>query len=207
MNDGLWFRKANLPVIEKLYAANGVAGSCRLPILRSPHCYDKPKREATYGWMERWLHGRPDRSDEGTQGLKPFPAKRIQSLAMDVPSNKHISESGGWGGCLAQEISRRSAEFTVGGGTIKSSAIAKPAEWRGYREQMTARLEDLLGQDGNCRTTPPAPPAAGRMRFHNPENSGDLTSLPWIFPAKAPCWCRRSCFTLRMTKARSFRSW
>ena len=66
------FRQDNLPTIQKLYAANGVADRVDCRYYNTAHIYDKPKREATYEWMERWLHGRPAGPVKEPDDSKPF---------------------------------------------------------------------------------------------------------------------------------------
>ena len=120
MNDWTFtFRQDNLPTIQKLYAANGVPDRVDCRYYNTPHIYDKAKREATYEWMERWLHGRPAGPVKEPDDSKPFPVKTIQSLTMKVPGNKRISEDAGLIGLVWGGIFPRSVGFSAGDGTIK----------------------------------------------------------------------------------------
>ena len=153
MNDWTFtFRQDNLPTIQKLYAANGAADRVDCRYYNTPHIYDKAKREATYEWMERWLHGRPAGPVKEADDSKPFPVKTIQSLTMKVPGNKHISEDAGllWT-CAGRDFSEIGRIFSRRW-HYQTPAIAGPTEWRGYRDRMTTALKKLLGP--RCRIAP-----------------------------------------------------
>ena len=61
MNDWtLHFAADNFPTIQTLYRENGHPTAAEVVYWPTPHVYDKPKRERTYWWMEKWVRGKAD---------------------------------------------------------------------------------------------------------------------------------------------------
>jgi dienelactone hydrolase len=165
MND--WtktFREANFPTIRQLYAANAAGDRVECLYFDTPHTYDKPKREATYRWMDRWLDGRHSAEDlREPDESHPFPVETLVNLKAEVPGDKGFGEIG--------RIYRRERGY-------QAAAIASPAEWRAYRDRMTAVLRELLGEDAAIpRQTTEASPAST-------QTEGDLVIERTEYPSE-----------------------
>ncbi len=132
MND--WtknFERDNFPTIQELYAVNGAADRVECKYYDTPHSYDKPKRERTYWWMERWVRGRdPGGPVAEPDDMQTFPAQTLTDLSARVPENKGFAE-----------LSRI---FTQDRG-YQPPALADTAQWDAYCRRMQAALIDLLG--------------------------------------------------------------
>ncbi len=132
MND--WtrtFPKNNFPTIEKLYAANGAAGRVECKYFDTDHSYDKTKREETYGWMERWLRGRPRPGPEPEPETQTFAVETIEKLSAQVPENKGFGE--------ISRIYRQARGY-------RTPTVASRSDWEAYRQSMRGSLRKLLGE-------------------------------------------------------------
>lgn len=132
MND--WtrrFDKDNFPTIQKLYAAGGVPDRVTCRYFDTDHSYDRQKREATYGWIERWVHGRAtaDPITEPDDSM-PFPPETLEALKTPPANDKGLAE-------ISQIYSHR--------WHYEATTIGNPAEWQAYRDRMIATLRRLLG--------------------------------------------------------------
>jgi hypothetical protein len=81
MND--WtrnFGRDNLPAIRALYEANGAGDRVDHKYWPTPHEYDRPKRERTYQWMERWLRGKRSRKPPIEPEMHTFPPAELLNL-------------------------------------------------------------------------------------------------------------------------------
>lgn len=149
MND--WtrnFEEHNLPTIRKLYAANGVADRVDCQYYDTPHSYDRPKRERTYWWMEKWVRGiehveplvEPEESE-------PFPLDTLKRLTAEVSANRGFAEIG--------SIYRRERGY-------KAPTPASPADWKRYRHQIAGSLKALLGLDATLPRATAEPQSMAR---------------------------------------------
>lgn len=132
MND--WtktFQQNNFPTIRKLYAANGAGDHVQCMYFNTGHSYDKTKREQTYGWMERWVHGRPSAAAVPEPETTTFAPQTLVDLKAPVPADKGFAE--------ISRICRQQRGYKV-------PALANRAEWQSYRDRMTGILKDLLGE-------------------------------------------------------------
>lgn len=132
MND--WtktFKQTNFPTIQQLYAANGAGDRVCCEYFDSPHSYDKPKREQTYGWMERWLRNKPSAAPVPEPETQVFPVETLVNLKASVPGDKGFAE--------ISRIYRRTRGYSV-------PEFTKPSDWRAYRDQKVAALKGLLGE-------------------------------------------------------------
>jgi hypothetical protein len=134
MND--WtknFENDNFPTIRKLYAANDLSDRVDCKYYDTPHSYDRPKRERTYWWMERWIRGKePPTPVVEPDEVKTFPVETLRALSAEVPENKGFGE--------ISNIYKESRGF-------ETPAPASSADWQRYREQMREDLKGLLGLD------------------------------------------------------------
>jgi len=134
MND--WtknFKGDNFPTIRKLYAANDLSDRVDCKYYNTPHSYDKPKRERTYWWMEKWIRGKESSTpvvepDE----VKTFPVETLKGLSAEVPGNKGFGE-------ISNVYKRERG--------LKTPTPANSADWQRFREQMREDLKALLGLD------------------------------------------------------------
>ncbi|MBL7134449.1 MAG: hypothetical protein ISS78_10160 [Phycisphaerae bacterium] len=131
MND--WtrsFEKNNYPTIRRLYEANGLKGRTDCKYWSTPHEYDKPKRERTYWWMEKWLRGK-DHGGPITEGqVKTLPVQTLVNLKAAVPKNKGLAH--------ISQIHAAKVRYAA-------PKITSRKEWEAYRRKMLAALRGLLG--------------------------------------------------------------
>ncbi|MBI2193161.1 MAG: hypothetical protein HYU36_14370 [Planctomycetes bacterium] len=90
MND--WtqnFGRDNLRAVRALYEAHGIGERVDHQYWPTPHLYDRPKRERTYAWMERWLRGGRECGDAlaEPETLVFLPA-RLEELCACIPGPK-----------------------------------------------------------------------------------------------------------------------
>ena len=141
MND--WtrsFERDNYATIRRLYEANGAKGRTDCKYWPTGHSYDKPKRERTYAWMERWLRGRDRGPAVDEPQTKTLPVRTLTDLRVEMPGNKgfaHISH------LYAQKFG------------YAPPKIAGREGWRTYRRAMRAALDDLLGEPLPARHSSP----------------------------------------------------
>jgi len=151
MND--WtksFEQNNLPTIRRLYEANGLNGRVDCHYWPTAHSYDKPKRERTTWWMEKWLRGKDHDQSVPEPDAKTFPVDALKNLKADAPGNK------GFG-----HIRRLYAERF----RYRPPTLGSRPEWEAYRRQMRLALRELLGE-------PAAPPSAAARAVRTEEQDG-----------------------------------
>lgn len=131
MND--WtqdFKQNNFPIIERLYTINGHGDRVDCQYFNTPHNYDQPKREATYGWMHRWVRGGDSAASIAEPEIQTLPVEKLKQLSAEVPNsqgNRHISQL-----------------FAESHG-YQTPKLNTPAEWTAYRKLLRGTLEELLG--------------------------------------------------------------
>ena len=134
MND--WtknFQRDNLPTIEKLYAANGLADRVDCQYYDTPHSYDKQKRERTYWWMERWVRGNVEAGPVSEPDeVQVFPVETLKNLAVEVPDNKGFDQIG------RLYMEKRG---------FQTPQLSTSDQWAKYRQNMLVTLGNLLGMD------------------------------------------------------------
>ncbi|MBL7223571.1 MAG: hypothetical protein ISS72_06950 [Candidatus Brocadiae bacterium] len=152
MND--WtrsFAKNNYPTIRRLYEANGLKGRVDCKYWPTGHSYDKPKRERTYWWMDKWLRGIGRGEPIAEPEVKTLPVKTLLALEAAVPASRgfrHIT---------------RLYEKTVRYATPR---FVDRQAWVSYRDAMRSSLRELL-------STPAASPKAETERI----SVGDFAGL------------------------------
>jgi len=131
MND--WtrsFEKNNYPTIRRLYEANGLKGRTDCKYWSTPHVYDKPKRERTYWWMEKWLRGK-DHGGAVTEGqVKTLPVQTLVNLKTAVPKDKGLAHI---------------SQIYAAGVQYVAPKITDRKKWEAYRRKMLVALGRLLG--------------------------------------------------------------
>ncbi|MHC4399637.1 MAG: alpha/beta hydrolase family protein [Planctomycetota bacterium] len=167
MND--WtrnFERDNLPTIRKLYAEGGFAERIDCKYYDTPHSYDKPKRERTYRWMERWVRGEePADAPLEPDDVTTFPVETLTKLSVEVAEDKGFGE--------ISNIYRKKRGF-------EAPALSKPADWRRYRERMVDALESLLGRAAEL------PRSAAGPIVTSVETDGDLAIERVACPSEGP---------------------
>ncbi len=162
MND--WtrsFEKNNYPTIRRLYEANGLKGRTDCKYWSTPHIYDKPKRERTYWWMEKWLRGK-DHGGPVTEGqVKTLPVQTLVKLKVDVPDNKGLAHIG--------RIHAEEFQYVA-------PKLTGRKEWEAYRRKMLVALGELLG---------PALPPSGAVKLVGTETRDDLVIERVLCPSEA----------------------
>jgi hypothetical protein len=162
MND--WtrsFEKNNYPTIRRLYEANGPKGRTDCKYWSTPHVYDKPKRERTYWWMEKWLRGK-DCGEPVTEGqVKTLPVQTLVKLKVDVPGNKGLAHIGRIHAAKFQYVAPK---------------LTGRKEWEAYRRKMLGALGELLGN--------PLPPE-GAVKIVGTETRDGLVIERVLCPSEA----------------------
>ena len=136
MND--WtrhFGADNFPTIQNLYKANGVWDRVDSVYFPTAHLYDKRKRERTYWWMEKWVRGNKNAAleEEPDDITIIYPEKTLIDLSVSVGNNKGLDE--------LKAIFRRKYHYKN-----DIPEITSKKAWKQYKDKMTARLKDLLGE-------------------------------------------------------------
>ena len=140
------FRYYNFPSIQQLFTANGLPEKVECAYWPTGHSYDKPKRERTYWWMDRWLKHRETAAYpkepaltspyEPAKGIVAnrtyFPADLLLHLSASVPQHKGFQE--------ISSIYEKSQRYGV-------PRLSSRSDWIEYRTRMSAKLRDLLGMD------------------------------------------------------------
>jgi uncharacterized protein len=131
MND--WtahFAADNFPTIQVLYRENGHPDQTEVVYWPSPHVYDRPKRERTYWWMEKWVRGRRDATipSEPDDIQIISPAKAILQWEVKVPGERSFEQ-------YTRQATRPAFQLEKG-----------RDGWKIYRAQMAHALRQLLGQ-------------------------------------------------------------
>jgi hypothetical protein len=131
MND--WTRHFpfdNFPTIQTLYRENGVADRTECLYWPTPHIYDRPKRERTYWWMEKWVRG--------------------NSRAVIVPEPENIQFISEPNALLEWKVEvpreRTFPEYIRAVFKRETPAIENAETWNAYGERMKAALRQLLGE-------------------------------------------------------------
>ena len=131
MND--WtahFAADNFPAIQTLYRENGYPDRTEAVYWPTPHVYDRPKRERTYWWMEKWVRGKRNASiplePDDIQIISP--GKALLEWEVKVPQERTF-----------EEYAREAARLAVRLGDDADS-------WKAHRERMTEALRQLLGE-------------------------------------------------------------
>ena len=131
MND--WtrqFQSQNFPTIRQLYAAHGIEERVDCRYFDTGHDYDRPKREYTYWWLDRWLCGSTNAEPAAEPETATLPVDAVEQLAVVQPNDK------GFG-----EISRLVRDGRVHG----APPLATVSDWEARRTSMSEVLRELLG--------------------------------------------------------------
>jgi hypothetical protein len=164
MNDWtLHFAADNFPTIQTLYRENGHPTAAEVVYWPTPHVYDKPKRERTYWWMEKWVRGKADaaivQEPDNIQIITP-PSDILQ-WEVKVHGERSFE-------AYARETARPA--ITLGDGADG---------WKTYRGQMTEALRQLLG----VSQTLPAREKASAKEIH-PSWAGGLEVEEILVPSE-----------------------
>ena len=137
MND--WTRhfiRDNFPDMAELYRRNGMADCVACTYWPTPHTYDRPKRERTYWWMEKWLRHGGDVAvaipEEPEDIQTVFPVEVLENLPVENSANKGIE--------ALPEYFRTTWGFTC-------PELDSVQGWRHWRGEMCNALPALLGLD------------------------------------------------------------
>lgn len=131
------FAENAFPKIKELYSKNGYADHVECLHWPTEHIYDKPKREATYRWMGKWLdNGSGDVEEIET---KTFPIPRLLGLNTQLPTSAKRIED-------LSAIYLREHHYTT-------TDFPSKALWVKYRDEKSKALKHILGVD---RTISPA---------------------------------------------------
>jgi len=125
------FPRNNYPTIRRLYEANGLKGRTDCKYWPTRHVYDKPKRERTYWWMEKWLRGKDHGGSVTEEQVKTLPVQTLVNLKTAVPRNKGLAH-----------ISRIYAEKFQ----YAPPKITNRQSWEVYRRKMLGAMDELLGK-------------------------------------------------------------
>jgi hypothetical protein len=131
MND--WtahFAADDFPTIQTLYRENGYPDRTECVYWPTGHVYDRPKRERTYWWMEKWVRGNRNAAipveDENVPIISP--PKKLLELKVTIPKE-------------------RSFEEFVGDSVRPVEQLGEGVEgWKDYHTRMQAALRQLLGE-------------------------------------------------------------
>ena len=132
MND--WtrtFAQNNFPAVRRLYEANGMADRVECHYWPTGHSYDKPKRERTYAWMEKWLRGRDPGGPVPEPEVTTFPVHALTGLKAPMPGNKGFGE-------ISRLVAKRIG-YAV-------PELSSREQWATWRDGMRAALGELLGK-------------------------------------------------------------
>ena len=167
MND--WtrhFERDNFAAVRGLYAANGLAERTDCKYWPTPHTYDRPKRERTYWWMEKWLRG-DDLPQSGTEpdNVETFEPAELTALSAAVPKNKGLSAIG--------------ARYREERGFI-APAMETRDDWLSYRDRMRGALADILGEQATL------PRGASVPKPLSIEDEGNLVVERIEIPSEGP---------------------
>jgi len=133
MND--WtkqFEEKQFPTIRQLYAAHGVEDRVFCRYYDTPHDYDRPKREVTYWWMDRWLRGSTASEPTPEPETTTFPVETLVNLAVEQPNDKGFGE--------IARIYRATR-------SLPAPDLASSESSERHRQEMIAALRDLLGMN------------------------------------------------------------
>ena len=161
MND--WtrsFEKSSYPTIRRLYELNGLKGHTDCKYWPTGHSYDKPKRERTYWWMDKWLRGKDSGGPVAEPEVKTLPVETLKKLTASVPGDKGF-----------RHISR----VFAGKAQHVAPKIANREEWEAYRKRMRAALRELLGEPV---------PARGKLRVVGREERDGLAIERVLIPSE-----------------------
>lgn len=132
MNDWTkYFARDDLPAIQALYEANGAGGRVDHAYWPTDHLYDRPKRERTYYWMEKWLRNR-ETPVEGTEpeDIQVFEVDILKGLSVEGLQDKGVRH--------IPQLIRETESYD-------RPVIDTPAQWQACAETMRTALEPLLG--------------------------------------------------------------
>ncbi|NUQ63075.1 MAG: acetylxylan esterase [Pirellulales bacterium] len=132
MND--WtkdFAQESFPAIRALYEASGHADRTECRYFDTGHSYDRPKRQETYRWIQRWLRQKElSDADAEPADVPTFPAAELTALKAAAPEDRGFAEIG--------KIYERNHGY-------RAPDLSSQADWQGYRREMIGHLERLLG--------------------------------------------------------------
>jgi len=121
------FSEENFPAIQRLYSENGYPERVECVYWPTEHVYDRPKRERTYQWMERWLRNNDQYVSEPEDLEIVLPEQRLLDLVVDVPEERTFRS------------------FTAGQAPQRKQPIRDLRQWEAYRAAMLEVLAGLLG--------------------------------------------------------------
>jgi hypothetical protein len=131
MND--WTRRFeadNFPAIRQLYTAHGVDDRVFCRYFDTEHDYDRPKREFTYWWLDRWLRGSAAAEPTPEPETATLPVETVAHLAVEQPNDKGFGEI---------------AHLYRDTRTVAIPDVASVRDWESHRQKMTGILRELLG--------------------------------------------------------------
>ncbi|MHB8969362.1 MAG: alpha/beta hydrolase family protein [Pirellulaceae bacterium] len=131
MND--WtrqFESDNFPTIQRLYAAHGCADRVECRYFDTGHDYERPKREYTYWWLDRWLRGSTAAAPAAEPETTTLPVETVVQLAVEQPNDKGFGE-------IARLYRPARSE--------PAATWASAGDWETHRTSMAGVLQGLLG--------------------------------------------------------------
>jgi dienelactone hydrolase len=146
------FRQNAFTQIDQLYRANGYGERVECKYWPTDHVYDKPKRDATYKWMQKWLRG--DATEIAESATVTFPIPRL--VALDTKLGEHATKLD-----RLSEIHSAAHRFSTPG-------ISTKQEWVTYRQERTSSLGQLLGLE---KLVPVAAELSKRSEDSEPSSS------------------------------------
>jgi hypothetical protein len=128
------FRDNSFPAIKELYRKNGFADRLDCQYWPTEHVYDKPKRQATYAWMQRWLNnGASTVEDSFESQTTTFPIPRLLELDTHLPAE-------------SRDLAKLTPLFFAAHKPA-FPAITTREHWISLRNQTTGDLKQILGMN------------------------------------------------------------
>jgi dienelactone hydrolase len=125
------FAQNAFPAIQELYRKNGHQNRVECRYFQTEHIYDKPKRQATYQWMQKWLND--DHAEVAEPETIAFPIPRLIALDTRLPASAKKLEA-------LSEIYSEARKYRAPESTDRS-------QWTAYRDKQATTLRKLLGLD------------------------------------------------------------
>ncbi|MDQ5980319.1 MAG: hypothetical protein QG602_3295 [Verrucomicrobiota bacterium] len=158
MND--WtvdFRTKNFPSIKALYESAGAGDRVAVEYFPSSHAFERPKREAVYRWLARWLQPPGGTAEVAEPETTTFTLERLLALRAEVETGM------GFGGVLRHFEARwRYQPVTIG----NSRQLAD------FQNRLSKVLARLAGSDAVL----PVAPGVRPVEFPPAEAGGCLVN-------------------------------
>jgi len=142
--------RATVAEARRIYEVLGAADRVDLFESDDEHSWSKPKREALYRWMQKWLNGREDDGVEAQFDVEP-PKNLYCTRTGKIVTSLQCETTQSLNQALAERLYSRRSALGIGSAAELRSLIAARIQTAGVGEAVPAHTDHGEVRRDNCR--------------------------------------------------------